>query len=71
MALYLEDLEDSVCQCGDGNCDNTDIFFNAKCHPQSATQASYTKGQGTLLVTCATCGLGVARIAVASKAAKN
>lgn len=63
--LTISDLERATCSCGGEDCDNNVVFFHSKCHPEAASEVSYTKGDGYLVVKCAECKKLVAEIAVA------
>jgi hypothetical protein len=65
-ALSMSELESSVCSCGGEDCDSTTVYFHSRCHPEDGTWASYTKGEGKLVIRCKTCNSLIAEVAVSS-----
>lgn len=63
MALTRVDLDKATCDSPDCTEPHEELFFHGRCHPSSATWASYR--HGILTVACATCKKTVAKIAVA------
>ena len=58
---------DSV-ECGDPNCDHTDIckiILLQKCHPEAGIMVIYDKIKGVLELYCHECKAGIHRIEVA------
>jgi hypothetical protein len=59
-----KDLHESCCtECGDPT--GTLMEFVPRCHPDSLTRTGYERATGQIVVVCAVCKSGVARIKVA------
>ncbi len=52
--------------CGKPDCDHSSelVHLRGVCHPDSATQVYYRFEKKTIMVTCSTCNLDIAEIAV-------
>lgn len=54
--------------CDDPNCphdEHSQLVLVAPCHPKAGLKVTYDKPSGSLLIDCAECDNGLARIAVA------
>jgi hypothetical protein len=64
--LARDQLDQLRCATPGCDCDGSEFFFSANCHPDAAVDVRYRRADGAMILTCNACERPVASILVAA-----